>query len=208
MWINNVDRNLDVANFFNTVDHFRWKELFTRFTLVDSTALINLADRVNAALSPHKAAEHRTAYGYSHKLVGWPVGRNLPAGCRVSSGVIRYYTLSLAGIWVNCGAGVAYRHVHTLRYLPGCIRAITFHWNASRVLEVQGVAVVNIADFKLDIELLTLSKPIFLPPTYSPAIIYFGRERGWWIACNYPSFKREKSSSDIMIFLFPTLFLM
>jgi hypothetical protein len=30
--------------FFNPVDHFRWKELFTRFTLVDSTALINLGD--------------------------------------------------------------------------------------------------------------------------------------------------------------------
>jgi hypothetical protein len=40
---------------------------------------------------------------------------------------------------------------------------------------------------------LTLSNPIFLPPAYSPALIYFGREGG---------------SSDIMIFLFPTLFLM
>jgi hypothetical protein len=35
---------LAVANFFNPVDHFRWKELFTRFTLVDSTALLNLGD--------------------------------------------------------------------------------------------------------------------------------------------------------------------
>jgi hypothetical protein len=34
----------------NPVDQFRWKELFTRFTLVDSTALINLGDRVNAPL--------------------------------------------------------------------------------------------------------------------------------------------------------------
>jgi hypothetical protein len=39
---------------------------------------------------------------------------------------------------------------------------------------------------------LTLSNPIFLPPAYSPALIYFGRERGWWVTCNYPSFKREK----------------
>jgi hypothetical protein len=29
--------------------------------------------------------------------------------------------------------------------------------------------------------ILTLSNPIFLPPTYSPALIYFGRERGWWV---------------------------
>jgi hypothetical protein len=28
---------------------------------------------------------------------------------------------------------------------------------------------------------LTLSNPIFLPPAYSPAIIYFGLERGWWL---------------------------
>ena len=35
----------------NSVDHFRWKELFTRFTLVDSTALINLGDPCKRALS-------------------------------------------------------------------------------------------------------------------------------------------------------------
>jgi hypothetical protein len=32
---------------------------------------------------------------------------------------------------------------------------------------------------------LTLSNPIFLPPTYSPALIYFGLKRGWWITCPY-----------------------
>jgi hypothetical protein len=41
--------------------------------------------------------------------------------------------------------------------------------------------------------LLTLSNPIFLPPTYSPAHIYFGRERGWWITCNYPTVLKEKT---------------
>ena len=30
---------------------------------------------------------------------------------------------------------------------------------------------------------LTLSNPIFLPTAYSPALIYCGRERGWWITC-------------------------
>jgi hypothetical protein len=40
---------------------------------------------------------------------------------------------------------------------------------------------------------LTLSNPIFLPPTYSPALIYFGRERGWWITCNYPTVLKEKN---------------
>jgi hypothetical protein len=81
---------------------------------------------------------------------------------------------------------------------------------------------------------LTLSNPIFLPPTYSPPLIYFGQERGWWVTCNYPTVLKEKNinrnrkittcaicwlkpvlhekkrrtKSDIMIFLFPTLFLM
>jgi hypothetical protein len=39
--------------------------------------------------------------------------------------------------------------------------------------------------------ILTLSNPIFLPPAYSPALIYFGRERGWWITCNYPTVLKE-----------------
>jgi hypothetical protein len=33
----------------------------------------------------------------------------------------------------------------------------------------------------------------FLPPTYSPALIYFGRERAWWITCNYPTVLKEKN---------------
>jgi hypothetical protein len=42
---------------------------------------------------------------------------------------------------------------------------------------------------------LTLSNPIFLPPTYFPALIYSGRERGWWITCNYPTVLKEKNRS-------------
>jgi hypothetical protein len=64
-------------------------------------------------------------------------------------------------------------------------------------------------------DVLTLSNPIFLPPTYSPAVIYFGQERGWWITCNYPTVLKEKNinikrrtKSGILIFLFPTLFIM
>jgi hypothetical protein len=40
---------------------------------------------------------------------------------------------------------------------------------------------------------LTLSNPIFLPTAYSPAIICFGQERGWWITCNYPTVLKEKN---------------
>jgi hypothetical protein len=40
---------------------------------------------------------------------------------------------------------------------------------------------------------LTLLNPIFLPPEYSPALIYFGRERGGWINCNYPTVLKEKN---------------
>jgi hypothetical protein len=39
---------------------------------------------------------------------------------------------------------------------------------------------------------LTLSNPIFLPTAYSPALICFGREKGWWITCNYPTVLKEK----------------
>jgi hypothetical protein len=40
---------------------------------------------------------------------------------------------------------------------------------------------------------LSLSNPIFLPPAYSPALIYFGRERGWWVTCNYPTVLKEEN---------------
>ena len=40
---------------------------------------------------------------------------------------------------------------------------------------------------------LTLTNPIFLPTTYSPALICFGWERGWWITCNYPTVLKEKN---------------
>jgi hypothetical protein len=40
---------------------------------------------------------------------------------------------------------------------------------------------------------LTLSNPIFLPTAYSPALICFEQERGWWITCNYPTVLKEKN---------------
>jgi hypothetical protein len=45
-------------------------------------------------------------------------------------------------------------------------------------------------------ELLSLSNPIFLPPAYSPPLIYFGRERGWWVTCNYPTVLKEKTETE------------
>jgi hypothetical protein len=43
---------------------------------------------------------------------------------------------------------------------------------------------------------LTLSNPFFLPTAYSPALICFGRERGWWITCNYPTVLKEKKHRE------------
>jgi hypothetical protein len=43
---------------------------------------------------------------------------------------------------------------------------------------------------------LTLSNPIFLPPAYSLALIYFGREGGWWVTCNYPTVLKEKTYTE------------
>jgi hypothetical protein len=43
---------------------------------------------------------------------------------------------------------------------------------------------------------LTLSNPIFLPTAYSPALICFGRWRGCWITCNYPTVLKEKTKRN------------
>jgi hypothetical protein len=32
----------------------------------------------------------------------------------------------------------------------------------------------------------------FSPTAYSPALICFGQERGWWITCNYPTVLKVK----------------
>jgi hypothetical protein len=40
---------------------------------------------------------------------------------------------------------------------------------------------------------LILSNRIFLPTSYSPALISFGQERGWWITRNYPTVLKEKN---------------
>jgi len=40
---------------------------------------------------------------------------------------------------------------------------------------------------------LTLSNPIFLPTVYSPVLICFRRERGWWITCNYPTVLKDRN---------------
>jgi hypothetical protein len=45
--------------------------------------------------------------------------------------------------------------------------------------------------FLSSVNLLTLSNPIFLPTAYSPALICFGRKRGWWITCNYLTVKKN-----------------
>jgi hypothetical protein len=45
------------------------------------------------------------------------------------------------------------------------------------------------------LDTLTLSNPNFLPPAYFPALIYFGRERGWWITCNYLTVLKEKNTN-------------
>jgi hypothetical protein len=41
--------------------------------------------------------------------------------------------------------------------------------------------------------ILTLTNPIFLTTANSPALICFGRERGWWITYNYPTVLKAKN---------------
>jgi hypothetical protein len=54
----------------------------------------------------------------------------------------------------------------------------------------------NALPYILCILALTLSNPIFLPPAYSPALIYFGWERSWWITCNYPTVLKRKTETE------------
>jgi hypothetical protein len=70
-------------------------------------------------------------------------------------------------------------------YSSGRVGFCDLQSNAGSVCVVS----VNLSLF----EELTLSNPIFLPIAYSPAFICFGRERGWWITCNYPTVLKEKT---------------
>jgi hypothetical protein len=46
-----------------------------------------------------------------------------------------------------------------------------------------GLAICNINPFQSNL----------LPTAYSPALICFGWERGWWITCDYPTVLKEKN---------------
>jgi hypothetical protein len=62
--------------------------------------------------------------------------------------------------------------------------------NMYHILRIQ---IVPRNKLHFSIPTLTLPNPIFLPHAYSPALIYFGRERGWWITCNYPTVLKEEN---------------
>jgi hypothetical protein len=40
---------------------------------------------------------------------------------------------------------------------------------------------------------------MFMPTTYSPALISLGRESGWWITCNYPTILKEKNKYELAL---------
>jgi hypothetical protein len=69
---------------------------------------------------------------------------------------------------VSSGADVAYRHVHTLRCLAGCIRAVGFHCSVSRVLKQQSQSVVKMGYYHFQIKLsiyLVETKPVLWDKT-------------------------------------------
>jgi hypothetical protein len=73
-------------------------------------------------------------------------------------------------------------------------RAVIFtHLNPGRFpMELRGPS-LRFTTYCYVVAELALSNPIFLSPAYSPALIYFGRERGWWVTCNYPAVLKEKN---------------
>jgi hypothetical protein len=44
-----------------------------------------------------------------------------------------------------------------------------------------------------ELQHLTISNPICLPPALSPDLIYFGRERGWCVTCNYTTVLKARN---------------
>jgi hypothetical protein len=69
-------------------------------------------------------------------------------------------------------------------------------YNSEEVFTVQRShvrPVLTLFHFSPSSQDLTFSDPIFLPTAYSRALICFGRERGWWIICNYPTVLKEKN---------------
>jgi hypothetical protein len=86
-------------------------------------------------------------------------------------------------------------------YVVFCIKMRKIRWPSGRQKALSAFVkslfcltseIVKMKVFWTEVH-LTLSKPIFLPPAYSPALIYFGRERGLWIPCNYPTVLKEKN---------------
>ena len=74
---------------------------------------------------------------------------------------------------------------HTKVYLV----AVKLQWSevSRRILLGSNMCQANLAAANQSLAFsswdLTLSNPIFLPTAYSPALIYHGWERGWWITC-------------------------
>ena len=98
----------------NPVDHFRWKELFTRFTLVDSTVLINQGDPCKCALTKCSSlcldkltvVQHLTefqAFYATRNFVNLsqdPHRRTLCQGSQIQSTTLR--PLSLKSTFISC----------------------------------------------------------------------------------------------------------
>ena len=70
-------------------------------------------------------------------------------------------------VWEEC---ISVQRLHNIK---NKLHQLTRSWSSS----------INLPWHLPHWEFLTLSNPIFLPTAYSPALIYCGRERGWWITC-------------------------
>ena len=133
-WIDDVERKLAIANlfirqprwslplkgtvctvhlgWFNRVDHFRWKEQFARFTLVDSTPLITSVERNSLHGSPWLIQPRWSTWGtrvnaplqHSHssckRAFTWAVGMLFKTRfrCRLCRGFIPRQTSLVASI--------------------------------------------------------------------------------------------------------------
>jgi hypothetical protein len=78
-----------------------------------------------------------------------------------------------------------------LQPLPQIFLNLKIQRNVINARRYLSIVPLILSDFN---KTLAFFNPIFLPTTYSPALIWFGRERGWWVTCNYPTVLKEKNT--------------
>jgi hypothetical protein len=131
------------------------------------------------SVAPKHEHRHKNVFLYIRgPFVGvMNVQFNINVMFKYSKNILRFYNIEDATVYVNI-CGVLKIIVTKIKICRSWINP--FRWfSCSRRFSWS----------------LTVPNPIFLSLAYSTALIYFERERGWWITGNYPTLLKEKNGS-------------